>query len=309
MGEGKPIKSYFSLGASAFEQHTLRKSITVSYLLALTLIAVLAVGGYVALSSAIETQERGVAITKDISRHLTLSQRISLLALQLAVESDSEKRVEIKSVLNESILEMQSSHDSLTAQRSEWKLLTKYSNHQGGAYLNPPIDLDQRVETFLSSAMRLVLTPDVGISLKNSDVQFLLSVGSESLRESIDYAIKRYEGITAERIEFLKDLEVGSLVSILIVLCLEGWFVFRPMVRRIHESTKVLQDSALEIAAVIETVGEGIISCDDRGIIRGLNRAVKRLWKTSKREILGKPISSLFETGQTEVGHSESIIP
>lgn len=300
-------RAQFTLGSLDRHAYSISKTVTLTYLSALILIAALSLAGYLALLSVIKTQENGLQITKEISHESMLSQRISLLVLRLAVEKDAKKREELMQFLRESISEMKSSHEALIAQESEWRILTRYKDENRDAYLNPPIELDRRIESFLYAAENILTTPSNKMWLHNGDISFLVNAGSDSLLESLHYALKRYEGTTKDRIAFLKTLQLALLLTTLIVLFLEARFVFRPMVSKIQESTRDLNDSAKELMAVIDTVGEGIITCDNDGLILGVNKEVERLWGATKTELIGAPFRQLFS--DNEMINSSNIIP
>jgi PAS domain S-box-containing protein len=303
MKKVKVANSQFTLGGREGEFKSLSRIISRAYLLAFSIIAALAIAAYYSLGVALNTQERGLQITKDISLQRMLSQRISLLAMRLAVEKEPKRINELKGVFKKSISDMTIAHLNLTSQTEEWDILTKYRDENRDAYLNPPIKLDQRVRAFLASAKRLAATPNPKISLSNPEVSFLVTAGGDSLLESLDYAVRRYDAVTRSRISFVQRLELLFLVGTLVILTLEGWLVFRPMARKLRESTDRLNKSAREIAAVIETVGEGILTFDSARNVLGINREVERLWHASKTDLIGSTIDDLFtplDTAQSE---------
>lgn len=272
----------------------LTKRFTATYLLALTVIAALSLAAYATLRSVSAIQEQGLRIANEISRQRLLSQQISLLAMRLVTEQDPIKRQEIRKSFRDSIAEMRIVHKTLTAHSSEWQLMTSYSEEDKDAYLNPPLELERRVNAYLASASRLVMTPHAGLSLRNSELEFLVTVGSDSLLQSLDYAVNRYQLVAKDRIDFVNALELTLLLGIFAILILEAFFIFRPMAGRITDATSEINRSAREIAAIIETVGEGIISFDANGQIISVNREVERLWGTTKNTLVLQSLEDLF---------------
>lgn len=293
--KGHSRKNIYSINKKLAHGNLSRK-ITIAYAFSLAVIGFLIIAGHIALTNVIGTQEKGLEIMKDISRQRVLSQKISFLALSLSVEKDSSKRSELYDTLEKSIYAMSDAHNQLITQRAEWDQLVRYADEDKSEYINPPVNLNKRIQSFLAKSRNFLLANDIAGSdrPKASEVAAIVSIGSDSLLESLEYAVKRYEKITRDRIRFLKNLETFFILTTLILLCIVAGFIFRPLVKKIKKYNADLNRSARELATVIDTVGEGIISCDEKGIIIGANKEAVKLWKTSKKKLIGKNIENIL---------------
>ena len=277
------------------ETRSVSKRITHSYILALSMIALFSLGGHFSIRSVIGTHDKGIEVSQDIARQQMLTQRVALLALDLASRTSDLERADLRKSLSKSITEMEGIHNSLLEEQGEWKLLTTYAREDGGAYLNPPIDLEIRIQTFLSKARSVLSKSDTVLSAEDPDVKFLVSVGSDSLLESIDHAVQHYHEITQSRLEFLVLLETVLFLATILVLVVEAIFIFKPLVRTVRAKIIELRRAEKELNAVIDTAGGGILTCNTNGVIQRANASVEDMLDVGEKRIKGRSIMEFME--------------
>lgn len=76
--------------------------------------------------------------------------------------------------------------------------------------------------------------------------------------------------------------------------------------REVEERTVELRQSLAWKAVILDSAADGIVTFDDRGIVREANRAAQRMFNAERDTLIGAPISSLLPSQDPR--HSESII-
>lgn len=81
---------------------------------------------------------------------------------------------------------------------------------------------------------------------------------------------------------------------------------FNEMVEKVDYSKQQLQNTNTKLQAVLETVGEGILSLDSEGTIINLNKECENIWGYEKDEMLGKNLIHFIPNVNHQL-HGENI--
>lgn len=109
-----------------------------------------------------------------------------------------------------------------------------------------------------------------------------LSVAAEKMKDGI-YSPSLIE-------EKKRDDEVGDLIK-----------AFAGMGQSIEFSQQALKGHAMRLKAVLDTVGDGIVMINSRGIIESVNSSVMTMFGYSEDELLGSNVSMLMEPEQARM--------
>ncbi|MGK7345815.1 MAG: PAS domain S-box protein [Candidatus Nitrospinota bacterium M3_3B_026] len=264
-------------------------SMTSRHILALGLVALLSIVSYAALRSAIDERKTDAVVINTSGRQRMLSLKIAYLSGRLASDRDAGEREKLAAELEQVVRLMKGARRGLVEGDPSVGLPGRMSPETLSMYFEPPYNVDGKVRAYLSLAedvleQRNSITPDDPL-LKEIDSAVL------PLVNALDAVTERYEEESAARIERLDDMERIVLALTLVTLAAIAVFIFRPMVRR--ETEKLLK-SQKQLAAVLEMVGEGVITAEADGRIAGVNRKALETWGYAEEELLGESLTVLM---------------
>ena len=216
-----------------------RRGMTLRYIGALVLVAILAVVGQSAFLQVTGRARDDAAIINQSGRQRMFSQRIAAAALLLGQAGDRDQEDRARRMLEGAIRDMAASHAvvlALLAESGQEDMLA--------AYLRPPLDLAVRVRDFLDLAGRVAQERGRG-----PEQPVLLGAALERLLPDLEEAVRAHQATSEQRLHLLRTVAWGSVAAILAVLLLAARLVFRPMVEEV---------------------------CRERDIIQGLNEELRR---------------------------------
>lgn len=221
---------------------TVMKNLTKRYLLALIIIALLSITAYLNLIHLIKTQEMMAATINISGRQRMLSQRISLLSLQLVSAKNIEERKERRQDIKKLILLMQESHAKLLWDIKNTNLSEAATLELQKLYHSTPYYLDLKIKKFISNTEALLNASDDKLTLNNPNLIYILGTAGDNLLSAFDKAVSIYQRENEAHIVKLKRLEFTILILTLVTLLMIAFFIFRPMIRLIYRETKQLSD-------------------------------------------------------------------
>jgi nitrate/nitrite-specific signal transduction histidine kinase len=195
------------------------KSMTLRYIFALSVLALIAIVADYILQEKIEAEQSRGAVINSCGRLRMLSQRIAFYSLRLVGSSSPSERAALRKELLEATNLMENSFN---------KLIT---DHQA---LTPSGQLQEEVHKFLTAAKSILELPPANLNSTNSDLQYLLSVASSDLLHRLDQLANQYQRESENGIARLQKLERTVMLITILVLLLMAVLIFRPLVRRIQ---------------------------------------------------------------------------
>ena len=228
------------------------QGLTRRYVAALIAIAVLAMTGRFLVQSALDRQAHDSHIVNIAGRQRMLSQRVCNFALAIQTAESAEMRRERLDILKTTLALWQRSHLGLLNGDSTLELDGRNS---------PAVqEMFERIEPHFESMFRSAsdiadltaadgafdgqrLKPNLTILLKE-ETPFL---------SGMDQIVSLYEAEAQARVARLQRTEWILLAVLLAVLFVEGWFVFRPAVKRLQDSVAMESALAAARAAALET--------------------------------------------------------
>ena len=213
------------------------------YLGALSLIAGLAITGQVLVQRSLSSQRNGSHLVNQAGFQRMLSQRISLKLL-LHDGTQPEARAQLREI--EALRDRWvAAHAALVAQVAEVATDRAAQAALTGLLDNlhlPLLRLAAMVDTLAASG-----------SLSPAQRRAVLQ-DQEIFLPLMDAVVLGIEQCVSARVAFLQDLELGLLITTLVVLALEAVLIFHPAVRRLESSLTQLEHRGRQAARRLESL-------------------------------------------------------
>lgn len=275
------------------------------YIIALSLVALLSVGGFTVVQSVTKAGQHGAVLINVGGRQRRLSQQVALYTLEAATAANKAERSQAKKDLA-AVLDL--------LERTHYRLSTGSEPASGvgqipdGAdlpkglsasvqkiYFGPTANLDKQMQDFFVHAHSVLNSPESALNRANPDVQYILREGPGQLLTTITMLVKQYEVDSQKEIEDINTVEAVFLGLTLLLLTCEALFIFRPMSRRINRQMTELLDSQRELSAVFDTVGEALLTMNADNSVITANDRVQAIWGTEKSEVVGKKLDEFIK--------------
>lgn len=223
----------------------MQRSLTIRYLIALGLVATMLVSVHV-------LQERTVALgahdghTINIAgRQRMLSQRVALLAREVAESDSAEQADPLLAKLVKAADTMADTHARLLdpdgPARRSLELDALYRGADG---------VDARMQRFLASARRFVAhyrSAGPTSAALIEEVETLAAIARNGFLRELDAVVNAYEQASATTVERLRRVIEAALIAGLVLLALEALFIFRPMVALVQRQISALEQRNREL--------------------------------------------------------------
>lgn len=212
------------------------RKLTLLYVTALTSIAAMAIFGQVMIQSTLSQQKHDARIVNIAGRQRMLSQKLSKSALALESPSDPLGRDARRRELSDVIKLWERSHIGL--QLGDEALDLPGENSAEVRRMFAAIEPTHRemltaAKALLAAVNAEDLAKQVRVILQN-EAKFL---------PGMDAIVGAYSAESSERVLRVTHIELGLLVITLLVLGIEGAFVFRPAAARLRRTIEELWDT------------------------------------------------------------------
>lgn len=213
--------------------------LTWRYVLALSLLAALAGVNFLILRAEIRDGERTAAILHSSGRQRTLLHRIALMADQLVLSADSADRSRYRHELISAIDSLEEAHFGLMSadyagRPGRWHA-SDSRDEVRQIYEDAPWLLDSEMRNYVLHLRALAKSQDGEMSDRNAHYKYVKKWATiERILGGLDALVDRYARRNAAKTRQLHQMAIWSLISTFSLLLLDGWFVFRPMVRQVH---------------------------------------------------------------------------
>ncbi len=224
------------------ERRKIERNMTIGYVVGLLFIGFWATGSTFILYKVIE-QEVDASKTYDlISSQQNIIQGIALISIALTEGPSQGTRKHLLNQLSNKTAQLMTNHLRLSSELAEkakfrWKLKTPSANlaeQDRETYAS----LDREIKTFVASANYLASLKDPPQDKKDISVKVLIDRAGSALTGMLSDLHLQYRQSHHAKQALYKKIQIASLATILLVLILEGLFLFRPMVnivRREHD--------------------------------------------------------------------------
>lgn len=203
------------------------KFLTLNYLFALSIIAILTIASHFILEQAINTNHNSAALINISGRQRMLSQRIVSMAAQYEL-GDRSALAEIKQAIDK----FENSHYMLSVDNDTHELNDRLHN----LYYNGSNSLNRQTNEFIKLA-KSYLTNAGDREKRVQILNQLFSKANSTLLVSLDKAVLMRQQESEARFSKLNQIQWGILSIVLFTLLIEALAIFRPMVGRISRYT------------------------------------------------------------------------
>lgn len=298
------------------------RSLTILYIAALSLVACLSIAGQVLIQISLRNQLNDSTVVNIAGRQRMLSQKIAKASLKLKNATSESEFLAAKQELLGATSLWKRSHQAL--QHGDPRLGLPGNNSGQITRLFESINPHYRA---IATAVERSLASQ-GWQDRPAEMDRLAAVIQENeapFLQGMDRIVFQYNQEAQTRVATLQWIEISLLLTTLVVLCLEGWFIFRPAVRRIrsslHEIKRVAADlvearNAAEQASQqktqflanvsheLRTPMSAILGMTDLLAKTPLDSRQERLVETTydAAKSLHQLLSDLLEVSQFEVG-------
>jgi two-component system sensor histidine kinase DegS len=210
------------------------------YIIALSAVALLSIGGQILVQIALSEQSSDSRVVNIAGRQRMLSQKICKNVILLSNNIDTVNRDIQKKELDEALLLWHRYHTGLQSGNLD-TLENKVNNSDHILFLFKQIEPHflaiYNNAHGLSNALS-ISTPEY----RNRALSEILK-NEKLFLTDMDKIVSTYAQEAKERVDTLKKIEVFLLVLTLIILFLEGMFIFRPAVAELHKTMLKLIES------------------------------------------------------------------
>jgi len=219
------------------------RHVTLVYVAALSLIALLSVGTHLIADTIIHREEETAKVVNVSGRQRMLSQRIAELSLELSLPGEATARSELLERLRAATQLMADSHQALTHGSAAFGISAEHSPAVHDIYYGDVYHLDQQVESYLAMATAYLNLPQ-GARAGGPELQGLLAAAHQPILAALDAAVKQYERDSEESIHRLRRVMLAMMLAMLSALAAEAFFIFRPLFARLRKSQHNLLEAA-----------------------------------------------------------------
>lgn len=207
------------------------RGLTLRYIVALGLIAVLTIISHFVLAETLLANEGAAAIINRSGRQRMLSQRISGLSVDLHQGNEASR-----SPLEKAIGQFEQSHARLIALARDDNGATIAERRLHDVYFGNS-EVDNLAFLFLSAARRVAARPagqhSSADAEEKEDLRILSDLSRGPLLSGLEEVVTIHQSVSEGRSQRMMQIQWAILVIVLLTLAFEACFIFRPMVRSI----------------------------------------------------------------------------
>ncbi|MFT2089576.1 diguanylate cyclase [Paraglaciecola sp. 2405UD69-4] len=210
------------------------KSMTITYVVSLSIIAILSIFVHFMLDKIIHEQSDSAVIVNISGQQRMLSQRVSLFTLEYLSTGHEESKAEALLALDK----LNTNHALLTTQHL-------VSDDINNSYFSAPHNVDKQVNEFTTLVKQALNSNDGNTENYLPDVNLaFFEMAKSPLLESLDYVVHQYEHESIKKVAKLRLTQQVVSVIILLTVLVEALFIFRPMVNKVKDFADNLHKEA-----------------------------------------------------------------
>lgn len=250
---------------------------TAKYIVALSLIAVLALTAFFTLRQLIVGEQASAAVINTSGRQRMLTQKGVLLSFQLAVSIDPAERKQLRAEMTSLSKDMMEAHQRIVYGSSGQAAPSGLSPEMQRLVFQPPVELDTKLQRYLAALQALQAMADNDYTIYIPQLKVVVATGNDLLSAQ-DAEVNQLQQESEARVRELEKLETGVMYFTLLVLLLEALFIFRPAARAIWREQEKLAAANEELRRLSSQ--DGLTGIANR---RLFDEFLDMIWRQSVR--------------------------
>ncbi|MEW9798111.1 diguanylate cyclase [Alteromonas sp. CYL-A6] len=217
------------------------KYMTWTYVVSLSVIALLSFGVHFMLDEVIQQQDKSGHLINISGQQRMLSQRVSLFTLEYLQTGNPKARQTAEAALTRMRQNNTVLLGNLTTLEGKDPLL--YSS-LSDLYYSPPMNIQMHIARFTALIDEALSIKEEDYNTHNYYTDEFVQLSKTALLDGFNEVVKLYENASNNRVTELKQAQRIVLAIIILTILAEALFIFRPMVKRISEYAARLQYEA-----------------------------------------------------------------
>ncbi|OQY56902.1 MAG: hypothetical protein B6247_02370 [Candidatus Parabeggiatoa sp. nov. 2] len=286
------------------------------YILASSILALLIIAGYFLIQWALSQHASDAHIINMAGQQRMLSENISKTALLIQITTNAQERTEHMDKLSNLLNLSEKYHQGLQFGNADMGLPGKNSVTVTRQFA----DLQPHYQALNVAANNLLLATarqnaaDLDNSGEIAGLVKQIVAEQKAFVQQMDVIVFQYETEATAHLNQVKWLSTLVVIITLIVLLLEGLYLFRPAVRqipqRLPDSIKAkeqIQERETLLQAILDNSPSAIYVKDIQGRYLFINRQFERLVHLTKAEIIGRNDYEIFPAETAEHFQAQDI--
>ena len=274
------------------------KRMTLSYSIALAVLALLGVASFSLFTFHVDSQQSNPLIMKTVARQGMLSQRISLLANKLIRAHGREDLLALRQELSDLVGQMERSHRALVHGDTARNLPGLNTTELHAIFFNPPHSLDSKVRDFVAKVRALLELAESSHATSTVDVGSFTTL-SRTLFHSLDAATAQWQRESEGRAHELQRLQFLLLILALLTLLAVASFLFRPAVAAIEREALTMTQVQMVLRRyehIVASTSDLMSFIDQHYVYHAANTSYTEAFDMPHDSIVGSTVESLVGT-------------
>lgn len=206
---------------------------TLSYVIALAIIAMLALFSHYLVQSIVKEQEATARVVNMAGRQRMLTQRITLFAKELQEPMSPGERARLVNEYEDLVNTLERMHLALMNGSVEENIPAPRTERIKQIFSQAPVNLDDKVQAFISNARTIQQRLEAGNNYQQTFIK-LESAAHKSILEALDTLVFGFQSDSEIAIAQLRRYNKWSLIGMLATLLMEAVFIFRPLLMSLY---------------------------------------------------------------------------